>query len=82
MNNDYFNIIRDENLFKVSIGNNIIIIYFHHIIIIRYDNIKTNVVQFFNVCNVTFRIILITYDLITTHTNSLVYKHINNLDTR
>lgn len=82
MNNDYFNIIRDENLFEVSVGNNIIIIYSHHIIIIRFDNIKTNVVQSFNVCSGTFRIILITYDLITKHTNLLVYKHINNLDTR
>lgn len=80
MNNGCFNIIRDKNLFEVSVGNNIII-YSHHIII-RFYNIKTNVVQPFNICNGTFRIILITYDLITTHTNSLVYKHINNLDTR
>lgn len=80
MNNGCFNIIRDENLFEVSVGNNIIT-YSHHIII-RFDNIKTNVVHLFNVYNGTFRIILITYDLITTHTNSLLYKHINNLDMR
>lgn len=39
MNNGCFNIIRDENLFEVSVGNSVIIIYSHHIII-RFDNIE------------------------------------------